>query len=286
MTQLADIRRSVLGAGELLEVIGAMRSLAGMRVQEAQRAVPGVRRYAESLASALRASLSMLNSAPSRTARGPHTLVLCASEHGFVGGFNERLLETALRHPADLLFVIGTRGAVLARERGMKPASILPMPARPDGVPDVINRLADEIYSRVVRHETASVDVMFMRSRPGSTEVTARRLLPFEAGEVAGRHRADPPLHNLEPPVVFDRLAAEYVFARLMRAAIESIASENAARFAAMESAHDHVTRKLAELRRAEHEARQDEITAELLDLITGVAGVQSSIAARPAPGR
>jgi F-type H+-transporting ATPase subunit gamma len=63
---------------------------------------------------------------------------------------------------------------------------------------------------------------------------------------------------------------AEYLFALLMEAAVESIASENAARFAAMESAHDNVSKKLSRLRQDARQARQSEITAELLDLITG----------------
>ena len=63
---------------------------------------------------------------------------------------------------------------------------------------------------------------------------------------------------------------AEYVFALLTGAAVESIASENAARFAAMESARDNVTKKLSQLRQTARQARQSEITSELLDLITG----------------
>ena len=63
---------------------------------------------------------------------------------------------------------------------------------------------------------------------------------------------------------------AEYVFALLTEAAIESIASENAARFAAMNSAHDNVAKKLEQLRQSGRQARQSEITAEMLDLVTG----------------
>ena len=64
---------------------------------------------------------------------------------------------------------------------------------------------------------------------------------------------------------------AEYVFALLTEAAVESISSENAARFAAMESAHENVKKKLSQLRQSAGRARQSEITAELLELITGV---------------
>jgi F-type H+-transporting ATPase subunit gamma len=69
----------------------------------------------------------------------------------------------------------------------------------------------------------------------------------------------------------------EYMFALLTEAAVESIASENAARFAAMESAHDNVSKKLTELRQGARQARQAEITAELLDLITGAEATRSA---------
>jgi F-type H+-transporting ATPase subunit gamma len=71
-------------------------------------------------------------------------------------------------------------------------------------------------------------------------------------------------------------LIAEYVFALLTEAAVESIASENAARFATMESAHDNVEKKLARLDKDARQARQTEITSELLDLITGAEAMQA----------
>ena len=47
MTRLAELRGQIASMDELLDIVGAMRSLAGMRLQEAQRALPGIRRYAE-----------------------------------------------------------------------------------------------------------------------------------------------------------------------------------------------------------------------------------------------
>jgi F-type H+-transporting ATPase subunit gamma len=79
-----------------------------------------------------------------------------------------------------------------------------------------------------------------------------------------------PPLHNLPAEVLLERLIADYVFALMTEAAVESLASENAARFAAMGSAHDNVSKKLEQLRQDARQARQSEITTELLDLVTG----------------
>ena len=50
MTRLAEIQSHIGNMGELLDIVGAMRSLAGMRVQEAQRSLPGIRRYAATMA--------------------------------------------------------------------------------------------------------------------------------------------------------------------------------------------------------------------------------------------
>ena len=46
MIRLADIEGHIASMQELHNIVGAMRSLAGMRMQEAQRALPGIRRYA------------------------------------------------------------------------------------------------------------------------------------------------------------------------------------------------------------------------------------------------
>jgi F-type H+-transporting ATPase subunit gamma len=64
--------------------------------------------------------------------------------------------------------------------------------------------------------------------------------------------------------------------APMVEAAVESIASENAARFAAMESAHDNVSKKLEELRQEANQARQSEITTELIELITGAEALNN----------
>ena len=283
MTRLAEIQGHIASMDELRDIVGAMRSLAGMRVQEAQRALPGIRRYADSIAAGIGAALLLMpEPLPQGGARrGQRALILCASEHGFVGGFNERLLEAAQAtlRPNDRLFVLGSRGAALALERGWKVTWTSPQATRVGGAPDAIDRLAGELYGRIVHGEVSRIDVMFGRYGQGTPpEITERLLLPLDTGSLAAAQPRQPPLHNLVPRRLLERLMAEYVFALLTAAAVESIASENAARFTAMEAAHDNVTRKLTELRQGARQARQAEITAELLDLMTGAEAMRSAL--------
>ena len=50
MMRLAEIEAHIAGMGELLNIVAAMRSLAGMRMQEAQSALPGIRSFADAVA--------------------------------------------------------------------------------------------------------------------------------------------------------------------------------------------------------------------------------------------
>jgi F-type H+-transporting ATPase subunit gamma len=286
MTRLAEIEGRIGSMDELLDIVGAMRSLAGMRLQEAQHALPGIHRYAESMADAIGAAILLMREglAGAQAERGRRAIILCAAEHGFVGGFNERLIEAAEAElkAEDAFFVLGSRGAALALERGRKVSWSAPMATRLMGAPDTINRLTAELYARVADGEISRVEVIFGRYRQGSPPTIERRLLfPIAAASFAGRQLQQAPLHNLAPQVLIEKLIAEYVFALLTQAAVESIASENAARFAAMESAHDNVSKKLSQLRQDARQARQSEITAELLDLITGAEASASEMATK-----
>jgi F-type H+-transporting ATPase subunit gamma len=275
VTRLAEIEGHLRSMGELLDVVSAMRSLAAMRMQEAQQALPGVRRYAETMAAAIGATLLLMPATPTAPSRlqGRRVLVFCMAEHGFVGGFNDRLLA-ALQNgpkPDDLLFVLGSRGAALVEERWRRTNWTEPMATRCSGAPETARRLAGEIYRRIAQGEVGRVEVILARSHSsGVSAVEQRLLLPIDLEKLRRTQPTQPPLYNLPPATLLERLMAEYVLAQLTEAAIESLASENAARFAAMASAHDNVSKKLDELRRQSNLARQSEITTELLELITG----------------
>ncbi|MGO9483563.1 MAG: F0F1 ATP synthase subunit gamma [Rhodomicrobium sp.] len=284
MPRLAQLQARVASMGELLNIMSAMRSLAGMRVQEAQRALPGIRRYAESMEAGIAGTLMLMQQqVPEPPGQaGRRALIVCAAEHGFVAGFNERLAEAteAELRQGDLLFVVGSRGANLLFERGRHATWTAPMATRLAAAPNTADRLAKELYARIARGQLARVEVMFSRYRQAAQPAIERRLLlPLDIAAVRKDPTRQAPLHNLEPEALLEKLAAEYVFALLTEAAVESIASENAARFAAMQAACDNVSKKLDQLQSQARHARQEEITTELIDLITGAEamGVKGS---------
>jgi F-type H+-transporting ATPase subunit gamma len=275
MANLAEVQTHISSIVELRDIVGAMRSLAGMRVQEAQRTLPAIRRYAEMVASALAASLLLLPKPQplQRKTQGSLGLVVFTAEHGFVGGFTERLIDAAeaTLKDGDLLFLLGSRGNALALERRRQATWSYPMATRCAAASETVRHLSDELYRHVAQGEITRVDVIYTHYRQGIPPTIERRLLlPLDLTSLKAKQPRYPPLHYMEPVALHEKLMAEYAFALLTEAAVESIASENAARFAAVESAHDNVSKKLDKLHQAEWEARQSEITTEILDLVTG----------------
>lgn len=284
--RLAEIEAHIGNMAELREIFGAMRSLASMRVQEATRILPGIRSYAAAMAAGIGAALLLVPEArPARPkgtgAHGRRGLVLCTAEHGFVGSFNERLCDAAHATLAqgDALFVLGSRGAAALHEHGRPALWTHPMATRPEAAPETTRRVMAELYRNIAAGRLTRVEVMFARHRQmGGTTIERRLLLPVDPGSLAVPPLRQAPLHNLPPSDLLEKLIADYVFALLTEAAVESLASENAARFAAMQSAHDNVSKKLDQLRQDARQARQSEITTELLDLVAG-AEAQASTA-------
>ena len=62
----------------------------------------------------------------------------------------------------------------------------------------------------------------------------------------------------------------EYLFVSIYRAFANSLASENASRLAAMQSAEKNIEERLEELYLHFHRQRQMTITEELLDIVSG----------------
>ncbi|MDA8230906.1 MAG: F0F1 ATP synthase subunit gamma [Magnetospirillum sp.] len=273
MERLERIQARIRNLGQLLDVVGAMRSMAAFRLQQAVAALAGARAYAAIMAEAMAEAEELADRHAAPEARpGMAGVLVFGSEHGFVGAFNETLMAEAGRPAPARLFVVGARGAAFAEEAGLASEWSLPMTGRIDGVATLGRRLAERLYPLFGGGGLGSLDVIHgtvgegLRWRPRRT-----RLLPLEpARRPAGRRRPFPPIHTLPAETLIGHLKGQYLVADLVCAATEALAAENAARLAATGGAHENVERRLGELRLREGLLRQEAVTGELLDVITG----------------
>ncbi len=275
MEKLPRLRARIASLHEMRDLMRALRALAAAHVQEAQDALAGMRQYADVIEDSIADALGLLVAAKDGgdvpQAIGPGIVIAVCSEHGFVGALNELILDRAGDEIDDgrQLVIVGRRGAVLAEERKLSVARRFPMPTHVGGVLALTRRTADYLAT------AASTDIVFAAHRRGGRfRIATKRVLPLDPALFEGRRNTGRPLHQLPPPLLLQRLASEYLFAELTAAVMESLASENGARLAVMEAADRNIGDKLEALTRQEHSLRQNAITEEMLDVVTGAEAV------------
>ncbi len=277
--RLADVELQLHNLRELQDIVGAMRAVAAIRLQEAQAALDGTRAYAEVIGAAIAEALPLLPEPPHRPAArpgAPSGTVLFMAEHGFTGAFNDQLADALAPDRDAALFVVGGRGRVSIEERGLSPTFTAGMATHVGAVTETARRVAGALYERVERGRLATVEILFFRHQGGGRRTLERQsLLPVDLEAFAPSRAAAPPLTNLASRALIEGLIEEYLFALLAHAAMESFASENGARLATMQSARDKLDQRLLELRALEGRLRQEQITGELLEIITGAEAVR-----------
>jgi F-type H+-transporting ATPase subunit gamma len=279
--RLADIVTQIQNMQQLEAVVTAMRGIAASRAQKGRTLLAGIEAYNDVISRAIGEALILLpldaaSASPLRHAR--LGLILFCAEQGFAGAFSERILDAAAGDLGGAVsLIVGTRGAAVANERGMKPAWSAPMAAHVDAIPSFANRLADALYGYIATGTITTVDVLFSRTVSGSgIQVDRHSLLPIDFGGFARAIEKQAPLITLAPEILLERLAAEYVYAQLCQAAMHAFAAENEARMIAMASAKTNIEAKLPGLSQSERQFRQEEITTEIVELAAGAEALQS----------
>lgn len=278
--RLTEVLAQSYNIRQLETVVAAIRGISASRVQHGRSLVGGIGAYTDVISQAIAEALSLVPAetrAPNWSPSRKYGLILFCAEQGFAGAFSERVLDSVKADSLDALnFLIGTRGAAAAKERGIQVAWSAAMPTQVEAIPGFASRLSDALYDRIADGSVERVDLVFCTSRSGRVEVDRRSLLPIDPKPFARTVRNQPPLTTLPTPLLLDQLVNEYVYAQLCEAATHSFIAENEARMMAMAYAKTHIESNLASLSRREHELRQEEITNEVIELAAGSEALSS----------
>jgi F-type H+-transporting ATPase subunit gamma len=289
--KLSEVEGRIGSVRQLNSVISAMRGIAAARSREARARLDGVRAYASAVGTAIGTALSLASdrglAASGADQREARLLIALCGQQGFAGSFNDRVLDKVAGYlgsnPVEILLV-GDRGAMVAAERGLAISLVAPMVVHTEEVSSLANRITEALSQRLESTQSARVTVVHAIPGPsGSIEVVERALLPFDFARFHVTAAHIPPIVTLPPEQLLDQLAEEYVYAELCSAVMLSYAAENEARMQAMIAARSNVERKLNELIGSYRTLRQEEITAEIIELSAGsVSSANSDQRERP----
>jgi F-type H+-transporting ATPase subunit gamma len=293
METLEQLRRRIDTFDDLQGLVRTMKALAAASIHLNEQAVRALSVYWRTVELGLHVVLRDLPARPQRVrlaADAPLAAVVFGSDHGMCGRFNDELATHAAQQLAAVrrvgvaprLLAVGARVGMHLEQRGYVVESTLAAAAGPEHITAVVQR----VLLAVDAWQADGIErVWLFFNRHVSTaqyEPTARPLLPVDFARFAAleRERWESrrlPTFSMDRGALLSALLRQYFFVTIFRACAESLASENGARLVAMQAAEKTLTERGSELDAEFRRRRQDAITAELLDVVSGYEAALSA---------
>jgi F-type H+-transporting ATPase subunit gamma len=287
MQDLGTIRDRLDNLGTIEHLIRSMRAMSAIRWRKARNRLYAAQRYAQRV----QRQLSLVANYPTPLVRGrseeserpSHTaLTVIGSDHGLCGPFNTVLFHTAdvyinrWRREGREIEVIAL-GEYARRYYCDKLEMCALLWAHRFPLTHVVSFLESrEIWERIAAlYEQANIDELYLIYNYfisfGSYRQRLVRLLPPELTPLDLGPGGLPDLGS-DPSELQRLLLVEHLALQLYLGLVESMVSEQGARLQAMDAAKTNIDDRTAELQRTYNIARQEKITQEMLEIVSGAA--------------
>lgn len=290
MQTLESLRRRIENTEDMQSVVTTMKTLAAVSIRQYEAAVEALADYDRTieLGFQILAREHVPHMLQQRDGAQRSGAIVFGSDQGMCGQFNDEIasyfVEALERDSADWpCVVIGSRARTRIEEAGRRVNASFEVPTSAGNITNLLQDLVPHVEMWRAEEQIETMWVFFnRRTSAASYRPHRHRLLPLRRQQFL-QWRETPwpsrslPAMTIDWRVLLSRLVRQYLFVSLFRACAESLAAENASRIASMQSAEKNIEERLAELHTQFNQLRQDSITEELLDVITGYEALRRS---------
>ena len=281
------LRRRIKSVQATKKITRAMELIAGSRIVRAQQRVHAAVPYSERITDVVRdlAQAGEQAESPLLQAR-PEIKKVCyivmVADRGLCGAYNANVLRAGEGEiKQDVLdgldysiVAVGRKAESYYRFRGYKVDAAFTGFSDNPTYADA-RKVAEWAIERFVAGELDRVRIVYTRFvSVGFQEVVTRPLAPLEGElvEDVGDSERVKAGYEFEPSpgAILESLLPRYAEARVYAALLNAAASEHAARQRAMKAATDNAEELIRHLTRVMNRARQDSITTEIMEIVSG----------------
>lgn len=283
MANLRDIRDRITSVKNTQQITKAMKMVAAAKLRKAQMRMLQTRPYASKLSDVISklASNSETSSVFLKPNTNPKTalLVVVGSDRGLCGGFNNNLFKaTELYIQSDLseflqnntlsLICIGRKATEYFKKRNYTVVQAFP------GFFDHLQYDKSTAIMRFVmdKFQDSTYESVYLSYNEFKSVISQNRkieqILPvpqFEEQELNVDYIFEP-----NSASILDSLIPLHLNTQLWKSLLESNASEQGARMAAMDNATENASEIMRQLKLKYNQARQAAITTEISEIVSG----------------
>jgi F-type H+-transporting ATPase subunit gamma len=290
--KLRAVKRRINSVKSTQKITRAMELIASSRIVKAQRRVEAARPYAEQMralmASVTRNAGNLDHPLLKRREGGGRTgLIVVAGDRGLAGAYNSNVIRAAERDMRDQddtkLFLSGKKAISYFTFRGYDFSESWQGYSDQPRI-EHARKVAQAAVKSFAEGEIAEVRLAYTKYESALTQrPVVVKLLPAEAEEITGDVEDDGDRANYvfepEPEEILGYLLPRYIEGAVLQAFLEAAASEHAARRRAMKAATDNAEELIGSLTRDYNQARQAEITTEIMEVIGGAEALSAAAA-------
>jgi F-type H+-transporting ATPase subunit gamma len=291
MDTLESLADALETTGDIQSIVRTMKALSSVSIRQYEHAEAAMVDYAHTVELGLMAVLRARRQAgqplpDAGDGNGREALIVIGSDRGLCGGYNDKITRFALSRMDDrpmVLGVIGTRAAARLGAAGRPADALRSLPGSVEGLSRLVQSMIVEV-DRWTRHDGVDQVWLVHNRREGRimAKPQAHRLLPLPESYLRKLAQADwpgrsLPLFRMEAGQLMSWLVQQRLFVLIYRALAEALASEHASRLAAMQAAERNIEERRDDLQQLYRLRRQETITRELLDVVSGFEAVSSA---------
>jgi F-type H+-transporting ATPase subunit gamma len=296
MESLEQLHSQLENLHDLRNIVKTMKSLSAVNIHQYEKAVGALHSYNRTVELGLQVVLQDMKKIPA-----PQTFqheqsrmgaIIFGSDHGLCGRFNEEIINHALNSMTTnpdtrLLLAVGSRVATNLEHNGHAVEDNFQFPGSAPLITTTVQQILLKIDTWREHKNVRQVYLFYNRhAKGGSFYPASVLLLPVDLRRF---HRLETtpwpsrrlPTFSMKQKQLLSRLLRQYFFIRIFHACAESQASEHASRLSAMQSAERNLNERIEHVTFNYRRARQNSITSELLDIVSGAEAIIGSDASK-----
>lgn len=290
MSSLETLQKRIKTTTDLRDIVSTMKSLSSVSILQYDQAAASLKGYRKNIRDGFHALLKCrpIPTQP-KTKNGKTLAIVIGSDNGLVGRFNKEILNQAVESlqqegisKQDTLFLtVGKRVAMLAENARVNLFAKYAISNSIKFVNSLAGTIIMRIYEAMQSNKVTRVEVFYHKREPGKPIGLEKiSLLPFSE-KIFSELKKKPwktnnvPLVTLPTNVLIQELIKEYLMIEVSSALTYSLAAEHHTRMVNMQNAEKNIDERLEALNQEYQQKRQDSITEELIDVVSGSEAIK-----------
>ncbi len=289
MAGAKEIRTKIASVKSTQKITKAMEMVAASKMRKTQERMSSSRPYSETIRNVIshvsKATIGYKHPFLVDREVKKVGMIVVSTDRGLCGGLNVNLFKTVLNEMKEWkekdvsvqLSLIGSKSINFFQSLGIK---ILTQDSGIGDTPSV-EQLIGSVNSMIDAYKKGEVDVVYLVYNKFintmSQKPVLEKLIPLpelDNDELGERKQVWDYIYEPDAKVLLDNLLVRYLESQVYQAAVENLASEQAARMVAMKAATDNAGNLINELQLVYNKASQASITNELNEIVAGAAAI------------